>query len=124
MVLLFLRTKRAKKRQLKDPIQQVDQYSTIEALARKLFRSKMPKGNLEALHRLLDEILTERTGRFAESFTITRINQRKKFVEYTYDPIYNVFESERRAPSKLIETQGLRPAVQQIVGEYYRFIRR
>ena len=84
----------------------------------------MPKGNLEDPHRLLDEILTERTGRFAQSFTITKFNKAKEFIEYTYDPIYNVFESERRAPSKLIEEQGLRPAVQQLIGKYYRFIRK
>jgi len=118
------KTKRPKKRQLKDPIQQVISTQQIEALARKLFRAKMPKGQPGGPPPPVSEILTERTGRFAESFTVTRINQKKKFVEYTYDPIYNVFESERRAPSKLIETQGLRPAVQQIVGEYYRFIRR
>ena len=118
------KTKRPKKRQLKDPIQQVISTQQIEALARKLFRAKMPKGQPGGPPPPVNEILTERTGRFAESFTVTRINQKKKFVEYTYDPIYNVFESERRAPSKLIETQGLRPAVQQIVGEYYRFIRR
>jgi hypothetical protein len=120
------KAKSARKRQLtpRDPIQQVITTQQIEALARKLFRAKMPKGQPGGPPPPVSEILTERTGRFAESFTVTRVNQKKKFVEYTYDPIYNVFESERRAPSKLIETQGLRPAVQQLVGEYYRFIRR
>ena len=69
-------------------------------------------------------ILTERTGRFAESFQIINFNKRSGIINYTYDPIYNVFESERRAPSKLIEEQGLRPAVQQLIGKYYRFIRK
>lgn len=120
------KAKASRKRQLtpRDPIQQAISTEQIEALARKLFRAKMPKGQPGGPPPPISEILTERTGRFAESFTVTRINQKKKFIEYTYDPIYNVFESERRAPSKLIETQGLRPAVQQIVGEYYRFIKR
>jgi hypothetical protein len=117
-------TRQPKKRQLRDPIQQMISTEQIEALARRLFRSKMPKGEPWGPPPPNPTILTERTGRFADSFTVTRINQKKKFIEYTYDPIYNVFESERRAPSKLIESQGLRPAVQQLVGEYYRFIRK
>lgn len=120
------KTTRAKKRQLRprDPIQQMISTEQIEALARRLFRSVMPKGEPWGPPPPNPTILTERTGRFADSFTVTRINQKKKFIEYTYDPIYNVFESERRAPSKLIEQKGLRPAVQQLVGEYYRFVRK
>ena len=96
----------------------------IEALARRLFRATMPKGTPGGPPKPNPLVLTERTGRFAESFQILRINEKKQFLEYTYDPIYNVFESERRAPSKLIEQQGLRPAVQQLIGTYYRFIRK
>lgn len=96
----------------------------IEALARRMFRATMPKGTPGGPPAPNPLVLTERTGRFAESFQVLRINEKKKFLEYTYDPIYNVFESERRAPSKLIEQQGLRPAVQQLVGTYYRFIRK
>ena len=96
----------------------------IEALARRMFRSKMPKGTPGGPPKPNPAILTERTGRFAESFQILRINEKNSFLEYTYDPIYNVFESERRAPSALIEKQGLRPAVQQLIGKYYRFIRK
>lgn len=96
----------------------------IEALARRMFRATMPKGTPGGPPAPNPLVLTERTGRFAESFQVLRINEKKKFLEYTYDPIYNVFESERRAPSKLIEQQGLRPAVQQLIGTYYRFIRK
>lgn len=119
-------TRQSRKRQLRprDPIQEMASTAQIEALARKLFRSIMPKGKPGGPPPPNPTVLTERTGRFAESFTITRVNQKKKFIEYTYDPIYNVFESERRAPSNLIEQKGLRPAVQQLVGEYYRFIRK
>jgi hypothetical protein len=113
-----------RKRQTKDPIQNQITVQQIEALARKLFRSKMPKGIPGGPPPPINEILTERTGRFAQSFTITKFNKAKEFIEYTYDPIYNVFESERRAPSKLIEEQGLRPAVQQLIGRYHRFIRK
>ena len=113
-----------RKRQTKDPIQHQITVQQIEALARKLFRSKMPKGIPGGPPPPINEILTERTGRFAQSFTITKFNKAKEFIEYTYDPIYNVFESERRAPSKLIEEQGLRPAVQQLIGRYHRFIRK
>ena len=113
-----------RKRQTKDPIQHQITVQQIEALARKLFRSKMPKGTPGGPPPPINEILTERTGRFAQSFTITKFNKSKEFIEYTYDPIYNVFESERRAPSKLIEEQGLRPAVQQLIGKYHRFIRK
>jgi hypothetical protein len=113
-----------RKRQTKDPIQHQITVQQIEALARKLFRSKMPKGVPGGPPPPINEILTERTGRFAQSFTITKFNKSKEFIEYTYDPIYNVFESERRAPSKLIEEQGLRPAVQQLIGKYHRFIRK
>jgi len=115
---------RPKKRAVRDPIQEMVSIQQIEALARRLFRSKMPKGIPGGPPSPRPEILTERTGRFAESFRVTKFNQTKGFLEYTYDPIYNVFESERRAPSKLIEQQGLRPAVQQLVGKYFRFIRR
>jgi len=114
----------ARKRKLKPDIQERISSEQIEALARRLFRATMPKGEPGGPPRPNPLVLTERTGRFAESFQILRINEKKRFLEYTYDPIYNVFESERRAPSKLIETQGLRPAVQQIVGQYFRFIRK
>ena len=83
----------------------------------------MPKGVPGGPPPPRPEILTERTGRFAESFRVTKFNQRKGFIEYTYDPIYRVFENQQRAPSRLIEQQGLRPAVQQLVGTYFRFIR-
>ena len=63
----------------------------------------------------MKEFIEENGGKF---------NKNNKFIEYTYDPIYNVFESERRAPSKLIEEQGLRPAVQQLIGIHHRFIRK
>ena len=122
---LVSKTKAAgkRKRQTKDPIQHQITVQQIEALARKLFRAKMPKGTPGGPPPPINEILTERTGRFAQSFTITKFNKKNKFIEYTYDPIYNVFESERRAPSKLIEEQGLRPAVQQLIGIHHRFIR-
>lgn len=114
---------RPAKRKLKDPIQEQVSLQQIEALARKLFRSKMPKGVPGGPPPPRPEILTERTGRFAESFRVTKFNQKKGFIEYTYDPIYRVFENQQRAPSRLIEQQGLRPAVQQLVGTYFRFIR-
>jgi len=114
----------ARKRKLKPDIQESISKEQIEALARRMFRATMPKGEPGGPPRPNPLVLTERTGRFAESFQVLRINEKKRFLEYTYDPIYNVFESERRAPSKLIETQGLRPAVQQIVGQYFRFIRK
>jgi hypothetical protein len=62
-----------RKRQTKDPIQHQITVQQIEALARKLFRSKMPKGVPGGPPPPINEILTERTGRFAQSFTVTRI---------------------------------------------------
>lgn len=114
---------RPKKRVLKDPIQEQISVQQIEALARRMFRAVMPKGIPGGPPPPRPEILTERTGRFAESFRITKFNQRKEFLEYTYDPIYKVFEGEQRAPSALIERHGLRPAIQQLVGRHFRFIR-
>ena len=117
-------SKGTRKRKLKPDIQDQISREQIEALARRMFRSKMPRGMPGGPPKPNAAILTERTGRFAESFQIINFNKKSGIINYTYDPIYNVFESERRAPSKLIEEQGLRPAVQQLIGKYYRFIRK
>jgi hypothetical protein len=60
-------------------------------------------------------ILTYRTGRFAQSFRITKVNEAASQITYTYDPVYRVaHENTGRDPRSLIQV-GIRQAVQKVL---------
>ena len=82
----------------------------------------MPKGIPGGPPEPTPGILTYRTGQFVESTTVLNINKRKRMINYTYDPIYRVHESEYR-PSELI-ANSLREVAQRVFGERYAVFRK
>jgi len=91
-----------------------DAVSTVQLteIARRAFVQRMPKDRGQPP---VPNILTYRTGRFAQSFQITKINEAARQITYTYDPIYRVaHENTSRDPRTLIQV-GIRQAVQQVL---------
>lgn len=73
----------------------------LTEIVRKKFVQKMPKGPRRGPP-LNDEILTYRTGRFANSFQIAYLNYKTNTIKYFYDPVYRVHEATNRNPQELI----------------------
>ena len=115
---------KTRKRQLqpREDLQSQVSIAQIEALARRLFREKMPTGVPGGPPPARPDILTYRTGRLVDSFRILQYNQRKNIIKYTFDPIYNVYDGTQRDVDKLVVQSGLRPAVRQLVGEFHRYL--
>jgi hypothetical protein len=103
-------------------VQQAVSEIQLEEIARRAFVGRMPKDKGQPP---VPGILTYRTGRFAESFQITKINEAAKIITYTYDPVYRIHETTGRDPKRLIGT-GIRDAVRQVLktNENYRLVRR
>ena len=102
--------------------QQAVSAAQITELARRAFVQRMPKGVNKRTPPPVDNILTYRSGRFAQSFNILTIDERANKIIYTYDPIYRVHESTSRNPRNLIEG-GIRKVVQRKLGKRLGFIR-
>lgn len=73
----------------------------LTELVRKRFVSKMPKGPRRGPP-LSTDVLTYRTGRFANSFQIAYLNYKTNTIKYFYDPVYRVHEATSRDPQELI----------------------
>lgn len=73
----------------------------LTEIVRKKFIQKMPKGPRRGPP-LSDEVLTYRTGRFANSFQIAYLNYKTNTIKYYYDPVYRVHEATSRDPRELI----------------------
>lgn len=115
---------RARKRKLepREGIQSQVSIAQIEALARRLFREKMPTGTPGGPPPPRPDILTFRTGRLVDSFRVVQYNQKKNIIKYTFDPIYNVYDGSQRDVDNLIVQAGLRPAVRTLVGTFHRYL--
>jgi hypothetical protein len=74
----------------------------LTEIVRKKFIQKMPKGPRRGPP-LSDEVLTYRTGRFANSFQIAYLNYKTNTIKYYYDPVYRVHEATSRDPRELID---------------------
>ena len=112
----------AKKKKEKSIVQQTVSDVQVEEIARRAFVSRMPKDRGQPP---VPNILTYRTGRFADSFQITRLNAAAAQITYTYDPVYRVHEGTGREPRRLIES-GIREAVRQVLktNDRYKLVRR
>jgi len=115
---------KTRKRQLqpREDLQAQVSIAQIEALARRLFREKMPTGVPGGPPPARPDVLTYRTGRLVDSFRILQYNQRNNIIKYTFDPIYNVYDGSQRDVDKLIVQSGLRPAIRQLVGRFHRYL--
>jgi hypothetical protein len=115
---------KTRKRQLKpaDDLQSQVSILQIEALARRLFREKMPTGVPGGPPPARPDVLTYRTGRLVDSFRILQYNQRKDIIKYTFDPIYNIYDGTMRDVDELVVQSGLRPAIRTLVGRFHRYI--
>jgi len=106
----------------KSPQQQIVSVAQITELARKAFVQRMPKGVTKRTPPPVDNVLTYRSGRFAQSFQILTIDAKNDRIRYTYDPIYRVHESTSRNPRDLIEG-GIRKVVQQQFAKTFKLVR-
>ncbi len=106
----------------KSPQQQVVSVAQITELARKAFVQRMPRGVPKGPPPPVDNVLTYRSGRFAQSFQILTIDAKNNSIRYTYDPIYRVHESTSRNPRNLIEG-GIRKVVQEQFARAFKLIR-
>jgi hypothetical protein len=115
---------KTRKRQLqpREDLQAQVSLAQIEALARRLFREKMPTGVPGGPPPPRPDVLTFRTGRLVDSFRVIQYNQKKNIIKYTFDPIYNVYDGTQRDVDELIVQSGLRPAVRQLIGEFHRYL--
>lgn len=115
---------KTRKRQLqpREDLQSQVSIAQIEALARRLFREKMPTGVPGGPPPARPDVLTFRTGRLVDSFRILQYNQKKDIIKYTFDPIYNVYDGSARDVDNLIVQSGLRPAIRTLVGRFHRYL--
>ena len=94
----------------------------LTALAQKALQQRMPQGQPGGPPDPTPGILTSRTGRFIQSAQVLKINERKRTIFYTYDPIYRVHE-EKYKPTELV-TNTIREVAQQQFGVRYALFRR
>ena len=106
----------AKKEKQKSIVQQAVSDTQLTEVARRAFVARMPKDRGQPP---VPGILTYRSGRFATSFEITRVNEAAKQITYTYDPVYFVHDQKFKGKS-LVES-GIRQAVQQVLKTNERF---
>jgi hypothetical protein len=94
----------------------------LTALAQAALRQRMPQGEPGGPPDPTPGILTSRTGRFIQSTQVLQINERKRTIFYTYDPIYRVHETTYQ-PTRLV-TETIRQVAQQQFGSIYTLFRR
>lgn len=99
------------KKKEKGIVQEAVSTVQLTEIARRAFVQRMPKDRGQPP---VPNILTYRTGRFAQSFQITKVNEAANQITYTYDPIYRVHETSGRDPRRLI-SGGIRQAVQKVL---------
>jgi hypothetical protein len=90
----------------------------FSALLRKAVIDDSPKGPPRG-PALSNRVLTYRTGRYANSIRVTKINFRNNQIEYFYYPVYRAHENKiasgRRAPSRHIG-KHIRDLAKQVYG--------
>lgn len=93
----------------------------IQEIARRAFVARMPKDRGQPP---TPGILTYRSGRFAQSFQITKINQQVNQITYTYDPVYFVHDAKFKG--KTLVEGAIRDAVRQVLktNDRYKLVRR
>jgi len=109
-------------RQTKSEKQRLVTEIQLTALAQRALQQRMPQGQPGGPPDPTPGILTSRTGRFIQSAQVLKINERKRTIFYTYDPIYRVHE-EKYKPTELV-TNTIREVAQQQFGVRYALFRR